>query len=255
MKTVKQLISFFILTFLCGCFSYDRKQEVFKTDKDFAEFWRQPSPDSSMLVLNYGIDLGAFGYGQAGTAILKLNDTIKNLRLFTLPNTFDRIKWIDNKTVSAKFDTIPFIRKGKTSSYNDTIINGITVKISSYDFIEPNAKQKIEHRETSPNGQHEFIAYRYIKDEHNLNFIHISVITTGGQIPKYGNYIIADMQSDYVFNGTWDKDNSLIFYSNNLYVDMVQYYLVHNRPNIKYKVVNDDKTYSSKYRWTGQSSR
>ena len=129
------------------------------------------------------------------------------------------------------------------------------MKISSYDFIEPYAKQIIEYRETSPNRQHELIAYRYIDDEHNHNFIHILVIATGGQIPKYGNYIIADIQSDYVLNGTWDKDNSIILYSNNLYTDMVQYYLVHNRPNIKYKVVNDDKTYGSKYRWTGQSSR
>ena len=252
---MKLFIIPFIATLLFSCVSYDRKQEVLKTDKDFTEFWRQPSPDSSLLLISYGIDLGAFGYGQAGTAFLKLSDTTINFRQFTLPNTFDRIKWIDNKTVSAKFDTMPFIRNGKTSSYNDTIINGITVEISSYDFIEPNAKQIIEHRETSPNGQLELIAYRYINDEHNLNFVHISVIPTGGQIPKYGNYIIADMQSDYVLNGTWDKDNSLIFYSNNLYANMVQYYFVHNRPNIKYKVVNDDKTYSSKYRWTGQSSR
>ena len=63
------------------------------------------------------------------------------------------------------------------------------------------------------------------------------------------------MQSDYVLNGTWDKDNTLIFYSNNHYADIVQYYLVHNRPDIKYKVINDDKTYGSKYRWTRQSSR
>ena len=146
---------------------------------------------------------------------------------------------------------------GATASFseNDTIINGITVEISLYNFIGPNARQIIEHRETSPNGQHELIAYRYINDEHNLSFVHISVIPTDGQIPKYGNYIIADMHSDYVLNGTWDKDNSLIFYSNNLYADLVQYYFVHNRPTIKYKVVNDDNTYSSKYRWTEQSSR
>ena len=252
---MKQFIIPFIATVLFGCVSYDRKHEVFKTDKDFAEFSRQLSPDSSKLLLNYGVDLGATGYGRAGTAILKLSDTTKNLRLFTLPNTFDRVKWIDNNTVSAKFDKIPLIRSGKSLSLNDTIITGVTVKVSSYDYIEPNSKQIIEHRETSPNGQYELVAYRYMNDIHNLNFIHVSIITIGGQIPKYGNFIIADMQSDYVLNGTWDKDNKLIFYSNNLYTDMVQYYIVHNHPDIKYKVINDDKTYSSKYRWTGQSSR
>jgi hypothetical protein len=250
---VKQLIILFSLTLLYGCISYDRKQEIFKTDKDFVEFWRLQSPDSSTILLNYGIDQGAFGYGHAGTAVLKFGDTTHNLRQFTLANTLDRFKWLDNKAISAKFDIIPSIRSGEPSNLRDTVVNGIAIKVSSYDYIEPNAKQKIEHQETSPNGQYDLIAYRYINDEHNLNFIHVSVISTGGQIPKYGNYLIADMQSDYVLNGTWDKDNSLTFYSNNLYTDMVQYYLVHNRPDIKYKIINDDNTYSSKYRWTGQS--
>lgn len=225
------------------------------SDKDFTEFDRQYSPDSSMLLLNYGIDQGAFGYGHAGTAVLKLSDTTKNLRLFTLPNSFNRVKWVDNKTVSAKYDTIPFVRSGEQTNSKDTEINGIKVIVSSYDYIEPTAQQIVEYRETSPNGKYELVAYRYMNDKHNLNFIHVSIIPAGGQIPKYGNYLIADMQSDYVLNGKWDKDNSLIFYSNNLYADMVQYYLVRNRPTIKYKVINDDKRYSSKYRWTGQSSR
>lgn len=253
-KTVNQLIAFLIVTHLFGCVSL-KKQEVFKTDEDFAEFSRQPSQDSSMLLLNYGIDLGALGYVQSGTAILKPSDTTKDLRLFTLPYSLDRVKWINNKTISAQFDTLPFVRAGTASTFKDTTINDITVKVSSYDYIEPNSELSIEHRETSPNGKYELVAYRYSNDIHNLNFIHVSVIPKDGGIPKYGNYLIGDMHSDYVMNGKWDRDNTLIFYSNHLYVDMVQYVLVHNRPNIKYQVINDDKTYGSKYRWTKQSSR
>ncbi len=85
--------------------------------------------------------------------------------------------------------------------------------------------------------------------------IHLSVIAPGGQISKYGNYFIADMQSDYVLNAAWDKDNTLIFYSNNRDSGMVQYYLVQNHPDIKYRVINDEKTYGSKYRWVRQRSR
>ena len=254
-ETVKQLIAFFILTLFYSCFSYDRKPEVFKTDNDFVEFGRVPSPDSSMLLLSYGIDQGAFGTGNAGTAVLRLSDTSKNLRLFTLPNSFDRLQWLDNKTILAKYDTIPFVRNGEPSNFKDTEVNGVKVRVSSYDYIEPNSKRIIEHLETSPNGKYQLVAYRYVNDIHNLNFIHVSVILINGKLPKYGNYIIADMESDYVLNGTWDKDNSLIFYSNNLYADMVQYYLVHDHADIKYKVVNDDKDYSNKYLWVGQSIR
>jgi hypothetical protein len=127
--------------------------------------------------------------------------------------------------------------------------------VSSYDDIEANAERRVEHRETSPNGQYELVAYRYINDVHNLNFIHVSIISVGRQIPKYGNFLIADKQSDYVLNGKWDKDNSVIFYSNNLYADMVQYYLVHNHPDFKYKVINDDKRYGSKYRWIEKTNK
>ena len=252
---MKQFIIFFIATLLFGCISYERKQDVLKTDKDFTEFWRLTSPDSSMILLNYGINHGAFGYGHAGTAVLKLADTTKNLRQYTIAYNLDRFKWLDSKTVSAKFDIIPLIRNGKTSNPTDTMVNGVTIKISSYDYIEPNAKQIIESRQISPNGKHELVAYRYINDDYNLNFIHISIIAAGRQVPKYGNYFIGDMSSDFILNGTWDKDNSLIFYSNNLYADMIQYYFVHNHEDINYKIVTDDKTYSSKYLWRRQSSR
>ncbi|GAO44741.1 hypothetical protein [Flavihumibacter petaseus] len=186
---------------------------------------------------------------------MKLIDTTKNIRLFTIPNSFNHIQWVDNGTVSAKYDTIPFIRSGVKPNFKDTEVNGIKIIVSSYDFIEPNAEQRVEHRETSPNGKYDLVAYRYLNDKHNLNFIHVSLIPAAGQIPKYGNYLIADMQSDYVLNGKWDKDNSLIFFSNSLYADMVKYYLVLDHPNIKYEIINDDKTYSSKYRWIGLSSR
>ena len=92
-----------------------------------------------------------------------------------------------------------------------------------------------------------------MKDRSNLNFIHISIIPVGGQIPKYGNYLIADMQSDYVMYGTWNKNNELEFYSNTQYSDLVQYYLVDSRPKVDYRIVTDDKKYASKYRWTEKS--
>lgn len=42
------------------------------TDNDFVEFNRAFSPDSSMVLIHYGIDIGALGYAEVGIAILKL---------------------------------------------------------------------------------------------------------------------------------------------------------------------------------------
>src|SRR5690554_4499947 len=241
------------LVILSSCNLYDRKEEVFMTDQDYEENYREFSPDSSMLLINYSLDLGAFGYGQSGTAILKLSDTTKNLRNFSLPNTLTRLKWLDNQTISAQFDILPSLRSGEKITLTDQEINGVKIKVSALDYIDKDDHLEIEHRELSPNGQFELVAYRYLKDRSNLNFIHISVIPAGGQIPKYGNYLIADMQSDYVLNGTWTEKNELKFYSNSQYSDLIQYYLVNDREKINYDIVTDDKEYGSKYRWTKKS--
>ena len=223
------------------------------TDQDYVENYREFSPDSSMLLINYSLDLGAFGYGQSGTAILKLSDTTKNLRNFSLPNTLTRLKWLDNQTISAQFDILPSLRSGEKITLTDQEINGVKIKVSALDYIDKDDHLEVEHRELAPNGQFELVAYRYLKDRSNLNFIHISIIPVGGQIPKYGNYLIADMQSDYVLNGTWTEKNELKFYSNSQYSDLIQYYLVKDRAKIDYKIVTDDKEYGSKYRWTKKS--
>jgi hypothetical protein len=223
------------------------------TDQDYVENYREYSPDSSMLLINYSLDLGAFGYGQAGTAILKLSDTTKNLRDFSLPNTLTRLKWLDNQTISSQFDILHSLRTGEKIALTDKEINGVKIKVSALDYIDKDDHLEIEHRELAPNGQFELVAYRYLKDRSNLNFIHISIIPVGGQIPKYGNYLIADMQSDYVLNGTWTEKNELKFYSNSQYSDLIQYYLVNGRAKINYEIVTDDKEYGSKYRWTKKS--
>ncbi|ACU07664.1 hypothetical protein FIC_01216 [Flavobacteriaceae bacterium 3519-10] len=250
---MRKTIYILTLVILSSCNLYDRKEDVLMTDQDYVENYREFSPDSSMLLINYSLDLGAFGYGQSGTAILKLSDTTKNLRDFSLPNTLTRLKWLDNQTISAQFDILPSLRTGEKVALTDKEINGVKIKVSALDYINKDDHLEIEHRELSPNGQFELVAYRYLKDRSNLNFIHISVIPAGGQIPKYGNYLIADMQSDYVLNGTWTKKNELKFYSNSQYSDLIQYYLVNDREKIKYEIVTDDKEYGSKYRWTKKS--
>ena len=150
----------------------DEKRSVFITDKDFFQFSKSYSPDSAMILLNYGIDEGALGYGHAGTVILKLRDTVKNLRLFTLPNIYSNVQWIDNKTVAASYDVIPDLREGVKPKGSNKTINGVKVIIEVNDGIGKNFHLKIEHREISPNGKKEFVAYRYT-DNKTFTPIHI----------------------------------------------------------------------------------
>ena len=231
-----------------------RKKEIFITDSDYVEFDRQYSPDSSKLLLNYSIDLGAFGYGRTETAVLNLADTTKNLRDFTIATPLMEIKWINNNSISGRFDIMPSIRSGEKYELKNEIINEVELIPTPYDFIEPDFKRMIELRAPSPNQKYELVAYRYCESRRALNFIHVSIIEKGQEIPKYGNYLIGDMQSDYVFDGGWNAENKLIFYTNELYADMVQYYLVKNRPNIEYELKVDNDKFGSKYIWIKKGS-
>ena len=251
---MKKIFYLLILTILFSCNLYDRKEEVLLTDEDYVENYREFSPDSSMVLINYSIDLGAFGYGQAGTAILKMTDTINNIRNYTIPNTLSRVRWLDNQNISAKFDILNLLRSGDRIDLKNEQINNIKVKVTALDYIEKDDHLEIEHKEVSPNGEFQLVAYRYLKSRSNLNFIHVSIIPVGEQIPKYGNYLIADMQSDYVLSGNWTKTNEIEFYSNSNYADLIQYYLVNDRPKINYTIITDNKNYGSKYRWTKKSS-
>jgi len=248
---VKPLNLIIAITGLSSCL-YSRKKEVFITDKDFVENYRELSPDSSKVLINYSIDLGAFGYGQAGTAIVRLSDTTRNLRTYSLPNTLTRVKWIDNKHVKAEFDVLSSLRHGERVELKDTAVNDVLVKIQPLDYIDKGDRLVIEHKEVAPNGKLELVAYRYTKDKENLKFIHVSVIPVGGPIPKYGNYFIADTHADYVLYGTWSKNSELVFYSNAQYSDLIKYFLVETRPAVKYRVVKDDKKYGNKYLWIEQ---
>jgi hypothetical protein len=220
------------------------------SDKDFVEHERLYSPDKSMLILNYSVDIGAFGYGNGGKAVLRPSDMAKNLKDFDLPSNLIQVKWVDNETISAGIDIIPSIRSGKKIEISDKEINGVRIRISPVDFIQETSRLQIEYRETSPDGHHELVAYRYYY-ENDMNFIHVSVIKKGDSIPKYGNYLIGDRQSDRVFGGTWTKDDTLLLYTNSLDKDYVQYFFVHDKPDIRFEVVSDDKRYGSKYRWMG----
>ncbi len=233
----------------CLSLTDDRKNEILMTDKDFAEFTRTYSPDGKRMLLNYGIDLGATGYGRYGTAILNLADSTKNLRLYTLSNSYTNVKWLSNQKVSAQREIIPFLKSGETPDLSPQKINGVDLEVSAYDFIEPHYHREIEHQEVSPNGQYELVAYRYLPNRDSLNFIHVSIIEKGGQIPKYGNYLIGEPHFDYVLYGKWSSSNQLIFYANYIGKDMVGYCLVKNRPNIPYTLITNDSTYENKSHW------
>src|SRR5215470_15721058 len=93
-----------LLLILSACTTAPRR--IYIGDTDFVEVSRQYSPDRAMLILDYTLDIGALGYSNGGTAVLRISDLTKDLTQFNLPDNLEQVKWIDNKTISARIDVI-----------------------------------------------------------------------------------------------------------------------------------------------------
>jgi len=208
----------------------------------FTEFSRTYSPDSSRFLLNYDYVQGAWdGERSSVVAILNSTDSVKpdNIKYSYSTYDFDKIYWKGNDTVLIEDKYTEFISQGK-SHLKDTILNGVTVKITHRDPIDISFTRKIFYRDISPNGKYDLIVYKYVKPVNGNYFLNISIINKGDSIPKYGNFYISRWDFDCFTDIRWDSASVLDIkvYESCYYA--FKDYLVKNKPGIKYNVqIND----------------
>ena len=208
----------------------------------FTEFSRTYSPDSTKFLLRYDYVQGAWDGGRSSSVtILNSTDSVKpdNIKYSYSSYYFDKIYWKGNDTVLIEDKYTEFISQGK-SPLNDTVLNGVIIKIIHKDPIDTSFTRKIFYRDTSPNGKHELVVYKYVKPANGNYFLNISIINNSDSIPKYGNFYISRWDFDCFTDIRWDSASNLdIKVSESCYYSFA-HYLVKNRPDIKYKVqIND----------------
>jgi hypothetical protein len=251
MRLITIILILFLLT---GCNIFDnRSKSILITDKDYYEIKRQYSPDKTKLLLTYGLNQGATGQGEVGTAILHLSDTSKDIKPFTIAwHEYQECKWLSNDTAIVYLDYLKRMRLGTaTRMYYDTSsINGVQIKYDLKDIIDSSYSVDTLFNQVSPNNEYRAVAYRYINSVTKENFLNISVIGPTGVLPKYGNYFISDIKNDYVYNGEWTKSNELILYVTSTTENIITSYLVQNRWDIQLKIIADDNKFGTALRWT-----
>jgi hypothetical protein len=208
----------------------------------FTEFSRTYSPDSSKFLLKYDFVQGAWDGGRSSSVtILNSTDSVKpdNIKYSYSSYDYDKIYWNGNDTVIIEDKYTEFISQGK-SPLKDTFLNGVTVKIIHKDPIDTSFTREIFYRDTSPNGKHDLVVYKYVKPANGNYFLNISIINKGDSIPKYGNFYISRWDFDCFTDIRWDSTSNLdIKVSESCYYSFTDY-LVKSRPDIKYKVqIND----------------
>jgi hypothetical protein len=234
MKIAKQIFIFllFVVT-ITSCIT---------SPGTFTEFSRAYSPDSTKFLLRYDYVQGAWDGGRSSSVtILNSTDSVKpdNIKYSYSTYDFDKIYWKGNDTVLIEDKYTEFISQGK-SPLKDTVLNGVTFKIIHKDPIDTSFTRKIFYRETSPNGKHDLVVYKYIKPVNGNYFLNISIINKGDSIPKFGNFYISRWDFDCFTDIRWDSSSTLdIKVSESCYYSFTDY-LVKGRPDIKYKVqIND----------------
>jgi hypothetical protein len=249
---LKAALPLYLIVVLIAACNTGKRQSAMITDDDFREFYRIYSPNKSKLLLNYGAHHEAFGYAIRGTAILKMSDTSGNLVKFTLPNTLGNFKWKGKDTVNASFDIINSLRNGTKVTAQDTVVNGVFVKVKTEDYIDDSDQLQLLHRETSPNGKQQLLVYRYGNRTDSTKFIHIAVVAAHAAVPRYGNYFIAQAQNDYILYARWSRNNTLILFTNNEGKELIYYGLVRPRPTVDYQIVADNDRYKNAKKWVGR---
>jgi hypothetical protein len=91
------------------------------------------SPDSSIAVVNYTVDVGASGT-RSYKSLLRKNDYDNDLTTYTLPPELVVLKWVDNNTLNAIYDPNEIFRLGGMQTELDftkdtIIINDIFIVI------------------------------------------------------------------------------------------------------------------------------
>lgn len=208
----------------------------------FTEFSRTYSPDSSKFLLNYAYVQGAWDGGRSSAvAILNSSDSLKpeNITYSFSSYDFDRIYWKDNHTVLIEDKYTEYISQGK-SPLKDTVVNGVIIKIIHRDPIDSSFARKVLFRETSPNGKHDLVVYKYVNLLKGNYVLNISVINNGDSIPRYGNFYVSRWDFDCFTDIRWDKENILdCKVSTGCYYSFADY-ISKNRPDLKYKVQISD---------------
>lgn len=177
-----------------------------------------------------------------------------DLKGYILPKQYDPIGWEKDGSLTVAINIVECLRENEDCSRTHDTFAGTRINIRRDDETQGN-QQEIEADLPSPNHSLRFVAYRYPNDDRsNLGRIHISIVGTGEQVPRFGNYYIASMGGDGVLGARWDSDKSII-----LLTSPSQKYLLQfadsfrpQRPAIPYKVEINDKL--SSYLWVSDSS-
>ena len=212
------------------------------------------SPDGTKVLVSYRFDTGALGYTEERDAVAPANRLHDDLQPYILPKRYDPIGWESDGSLTVAINLVECVRQNEDCSRAYDTVAGTRINVRRDDETQGN-EEEIEADLPSPDHSLRLVAYRYPNDDRsNLGRIHISIVKTGEQVPRYGNYYIASMGGDGVLGAQWDSDRSIVFLTSPSQKYLLQYaesFRV-QRPAIPYKVEIDDKLPG--YLWVNEAA-
>jgi hypothetical protein len=101
------------------------------------------SPDSSIAVVSYSLDVGARGI-RTYKSLLRIKDYDDELTQYTLPPELVVLKWVDNKRLDVKYDPNEIFRLG--GQYTELDFTKDTIVVNEISVI---IKQRVKENRDS----------------------------------------------------------------------------------------------------------
>lgn len=175
------------------------------------------STDSSVYLIRYSFDEGAFGSCCNQTSIMKTSDSLCLIEMYNVPSEFKNLKLLSNNTISAEIQLISNLQARTIKASKIDSINGVLLNKKYFNKITYQDSIIRIERLSSPNGKFELVSYEYQSRPFlDDSLLHISVVPKGERIPLYGNlYIIKERLYDQVKKIEWAGEKSIRITINN----------------------------------------
>ena len=224
------------------------------SNKDVVIDRESASPDHTKVLVIYRFDIGALGYTDERDVVVPANRIHDDLKRYILPKQYDPIGWEKDGSLTVAINVVECLRENQDCSRTYDTFDGTRINVRRDDETQGN-QVEIEADLPSPDHSLRLVAYRYPNDNRsNQGRIHISIVGTNEQVPRYGNYYIASLGGDGVLGARWDSNKSIVFLTSPSQKYLLQYadsFRVKD-PAIPYKVETDDKL--SGYLWVNESA-
>jgi hypothetical protein len=189
---------------LVSCYSQVRNNEFNNTKGSIEVNEILYNEDSSMVLVRFCYNQGAFGYSANEWTIVDSTLNFNDFEKYKLPSAFEDLNWKSKNVVGYKYNWLGSNLKSIHNFDFPIKINNVVLDRTDFNKLTKSDRRIIDNQKISQNGEYKLVVYRYeYRAEMWDSVVHISVCPINEEVPLYGNLYI---DTKIIFNKIIDID-------------------------------------------------